>query len=318
MRVVVVGIANLQTSLPVGHFPVEYTAQRYLTGRIRHTVGGVGFNVARVLSALGHTVAVASPLGEDYPAAMIDADAYRFNLSTHLCRRQLRRTPRSVVLYDTLGRRQVNTDLTDSIEFVFQPEDLEPDLYRAKLVALSNLDMVRPLIEPLRRRGRRFAVDLHDIQGPDNPYDQQFLAATHINMSNEMVRGYEREVLLALRGRSDAEVLSMTLGADGALVLTPSMAEPAHVPAPAVDAINSVGAGDAYWAVSLHHLVKEKADAVTAARHACAAAARLVASPAVYGASSIADLRRALGLDPAEIPATTSPEIGWSVYSPEW
>ena len=63
MRVVVVGIANLQTSLPVGHFPVEYTAQRYLTGRIRHTVGGVGLNGALVLSALGYTVAVARPPG---------------------------------------------------------------------------------------------------------------------------------------------------------------------------------------------------------------------------------------------------------------
>lgn len=318
MRVVVVGIANLETSLPVDHFPVEYSAQRYLTGRIRHSVGGVGFNVARALSALGHVVAVASPLGEDYPAAMIDAEAYRFNLSTHLCRRELRRTPRSVVLYDQTGRRQVNTDLTDASEFVFAPADLEPDLYRARLVVLGNVDMARPLIEPLQRRGRRFAVDLQDVQGPDNPYDQQFLAATYLNMSNEMVRGYERDVLLALRERSDADVLSMTLAADGALVLTSSMAEPAHVAAPKVRAINSVGAGDAYWAVFLHHLLKEKADPVAAARRGCEAASRLVATPPTHGGTTVDELRLVLGAPPLEVPSTRTPEVAWSVYSPEW
>ena len=124
MRVVVIGIANQQTSLPVDRFPVEYVAQRYLTGAIRHTVGGVAFNVARSLCALGHVVALASPLGEDYPAAMIDAEAYRYNLSTHLCRRELARTPRSVVLYDTTGRRQVNTDLTDGLRMEFDTREI--------------------------------------------------------------------------------------------------------------------------------------------------------------------------------------------------
>ncbi len=318
MRVVAIGIANQQTSLPVERFPVEYTAQRYLTGMIRHTVGGVGFNVARSLSALGHMVALASPLGEDYPAAMIDAEAYRYNLSTHLCRRELARTPRSVVLYDTTGRRQVNTDLTDAADFAFTPEDLAPDLYRAKLVVLANLDMARPLIEPLRQRGQRFAVDLQDIQGADNPYDQDFLGATYINMSNELLHGREPEVLKDLRERSAAKVLSMTLGRDGALVLTREMTEPVHVTSPESQAINSVGAGDMYWAVFLHHLVKEKADAVTAATRGCQAAARLVSSEPVYGSTNADDLKAILGVVPKDAGAPTPPEVGWNAYSPEW
>ncbi|MGM0386080.1 MAG: carbohydrate kinase family protein [Actinomycetota bacterium] len=318
MRVVVIGIANQQTTLPVDRFPVEYVAQRYLTGAIRHTVGGVAFNVARSLCALGHVVALASPLGEDYPAAMIDAEAYRFNLSTHLCRRELARTPRSVVLYDTCGHRQVNSDLTDATSFTFQPEDLEPDLFRAKLVVLANLDMVRPLLEPLRGQGRRVAVDLHDIQGPDNPYDQEFLSATYLNMSNEMIQGDETEVLRALRAKSAAKVLSMTLGADGALVLARDMESPVHVPAPEVRAINTVGAGDTYWAVFLHHLVKEKRDAVVAASLACKAASRMVSTEPVHGSSNVNDLRAILGV-PQPVPSATTPaEIGWSSFSPEW
>lgn len=317
MRVVVIGIANQQTSLPVDRFPIEYVAQRYLTGGIRHTVGGVAFNVARCLSALGHMVAFASPLGEDYPAAMIDAEAYRYNLSTHLCRRELGRTPRSVVLYDTTGRRQVNTDLTDATAFTFQPEDLAPDLLRAKLVVLSNLDMNRPLIAPLLDRGRRFAVDLHDVQGPHNPYDQDFFAATYLNMSNEMVQGDEVPVLMAIRERSRAKVISMTLGADGALVLTRDMASPAHVPAPQVRAINSVGAGDTYWAVLLHHLVKEKLEPAVAARLGCEAASRMVSSEPAFGATNVTDLREILGFTTATS-AASPPEVGWNSFSPEW
>lgn len=318
MRVVVVGIANQQTSLPVDRFPVEYVPRRYLKGGIRHTVGGVAFHVARSLCALGHVVALASPLGEDYPAAMIDAEAYRYNLSTHLCRRELVRTPRSVVLFDTAGRRQVNTDLTDAASFVFSPEDLEPDLFRAKLVVLANLDMVRPLLEPLRERGRRTAVDLHDLQLPLSAADREFLSATYLNMSNGLVRGDEVAVLTALREQSSADVLSMTLGAEGALIFARGMEEPVHVRAPEVRAINAAGAGETYWAVFLHHLVSEKRDPVTAAGLACEVAARMIATATMYGASNVEDLRRILGVAATAPSAATPAETSWGAFSPEW
>lgn len=319
MRVVVVGIANQQTSLPVAGFPIQYVAQRYLNGQIRHTVGGVGFNVARALSALGNMVALASPLAEDYPASLVDSEAYRYNISTHLCRRDLFRTPRSVILYDDQGRRQVNTDLTDAVDFHFQPGDLAPDLYHAELVVLGNLDMARGLIEPLLAQNRPFAVDLQDIQGPDQPYDQQFLAADYLNMSNEMVRGREREVLLALREKSRARILSMTLGPDGALVLARDDDEPVHVPAPDVVPVSTVGAGDSYWAVFLHHVLKLNAEPVTAARRACEAAARLVAAQPLFAATDVNEIKAILGVtaQPA-VPTPAVTEIGWNAYTPEW
>lgn len=318
MRVVVVGIANQQTSLPVGRFPIEYAPQRYLNGTIRHTVAGVGFNVARALSALGNMVALASPLGEDNPAALIDAEAYRYNLSTHLCRRDLYRTPRSVVLYDDFGRRQVYTDLSDAVDFHFRSEDLEPDLYRADVVVLSDLEMGRPLIQPLRQHRQPFAVDLQDVQGPDSPADEEFLAADYLNMSNGLVAGREREVLLALRDRSHARVLSMTMGADGVLVVGRDMAEPVHVETPEVLAISTAGAGDTYWAVFLHHLLNLQEDPVTAARGACTAAARLVSSLGLTGSSDARRMRGILGPSPEAVTTTASPEVAWNAYTPEW
>jgi len=253
MKVVVVGIANQQTAVPVEQFPIPYSTTRHLTGQIRHTVGGVGFNVARVLATFGHAVALAAPLGEDYPAAMIDAEAYRYGVSTHLCRRELRRTPRSVVLWTKGGRRQANVDLTDAASFVFEEDGLAPDLFRAKLVVLGNIDMTRPLVTPIVQRGQRLAVDLQDIQGPDNPWDQDFLAADYLNMSNVNVEGREAEILFALREKSRARVLIMTMDSRGALVLERGASEPVQVPAPSVPVLNSVGAGDTFFATFLHH-----------------------------------------------------------------
>lgn len=317
MRVVVVGIANQQTALPVDAFPVEYSPTRYLTGQIRHTVGGVGFNVARTLATFGHAVALAAPLGEDYPAAMIDAEAYRYGVTTHLCLRELRRTSRSVVLWNSDGRRQAYVDLTDASNFLFQPEQLAPDLFRAKLVVLGNLNMTRPLIEPLVANGSRIAVDLQDVQGPDNPWDQDFLRARYLNMSNVHVRGREVEVLKALREKSSAKVLVMTMDAEGALVLERNAPEPVHVPAPRVPVLNSVGAGDTFFATFMHHLLKSKLPAVEAARLACAAGARMVATDLVAATLDPEELRTILGMKRAEEHSPLAPEVRWSAEAPD-
>ena len=312
MRVVVVGIANQQTALPIGSFPVEYEAARYLPNQIRHTVGGVGFNVARTLSTFGNMVALASPLGEDYPAAMVDSEAYRFNISTHLCRRELLRTPRSLVLYASEGRRQVNVDIGDAVDFVFQETHLAPDLFRAKLGVLGNLDMVRPLIDPVTRRGRRLAVDLQDVRGPDNPYDEEFLKADFLTMSNEYVQGSEQEILLAFRAKSRARVLTMTLAHDGALVLTRDMDAPVHVPAPMIEPRNSAGAGDIAFATFLHAMVKLKEDPVAAVERGVKAASRHVATEVAKGPQSLAQMREILGVEPEPDSVPSVPEFPWT------
>lgn len=314
MRVVVIGIANQQTSMPVDSFPFDYAPWRPVNGQIRHTVGGVGFNVARVISTFGNMVALASPIGEDYPAALIDAEAYRYNISTHLCRRELVRTPRSVVLHDPSGRRMVNSDLTDAADFAFDPEDLLPDVERADLVVLASLPLVRPLIAPLRDAAKLYAVDLHDVRHPEGTSIRDFLAADLINLSNEHLRGREFEVLKSLREDSSAKLISMTLGEEGALILTPEMDDPVHIPVRKVDAVSTVGAGEVYWGVTLHYFVKGGLGAVDAATMGCEAATRMVASPTVYAPTSIEDLRDLIV--PQGESASSPADIAWSTFEP--
>lgn len=315
MKVVVVGISNLQTALPVDGFPIEYEPVRAVANGIRHTVGGVGFNQARTLAALGHMVALASPLGEDYPAAMFDAEAYRYSISTHLCQRVLPRTPRSVVLYDRTGRRQANVDLGQALNHRATIDTFSPDIFLARLVVLGNVRTTLPLIPPLRARGKTLAVDLQDIQGADNPDDEPFLEATYLNMSSDRVRGRERDVLLTLRDKSHAKVLTMTLSREGALVLPRDADEPVHVRAakPVEHPSNTAGAGDLYFGVLLHALIEMQTDPVEAARLAVEASNAYVAHDASHGALAPDALRAILGV--ALEPAAEAPDIPWNVYA---
>ncbi|OKL53787.1 hypothetical protein BSZ39_07635 [Bowdeniella nasicola] len=260
MKVIVVGIANQRTTVPIGSFPVTLHHDASYHHEIRHSVGGMGFSVARALSALGNDVALAAPLGEDYPTALIDTEAYRFDMSTHLCTRSLARTPRSVVLYDDAGARQIFNDLTDSPGIAFHVDDLLPDVTQADITVLTSRRMAAGLATELAKRNLPFAVDLQNVDpmirddlaayqeasedglppaGHCPPptgeaelgilaeapvcFDEwvaPFLPARYITMSSSRARGREAEVLADVAHASRAEVCVMTLAERGCLVLS--------------------------------------------------------------------------------------------------
>lgn len=312
MKVIVVGIANQRTTLPIGAFPVTRGAGPSYHHEIRYSVGGIAFAVARSLAALGNEVDLAAPLGEDYPTSLIDNEAYRFDLSTHLCTRTLARTPRSVVLYAEDGTRQVFNDLTDASRASFRLSDLQPDVADADITILASRRMTAPLAAELADAGLPFAVDLHEIgphildDAPGEPSEEfaqwvaPFLSARYLTMSAERVPGREQAALTALAHASRAELVIMTLGCRGCLLLVRQPdgswpAEPVHVPASPVRITNTIGVGDAFFAVFLHELLTCRADPITAASRANTAVARLLAAEPAHGGIGVDRLAELLG-----------------------
>ena len=59
------GLINLETTLAVDGFPLDYFPVRYPFFGIQTTVSGVGFNLAAALTRLGNQVAFASLIGPD-------------------------------------------------------------------------------------------------------------------------------------------------------------------------------------------------------------------------------------------------------------
>lgn len=284
MHAVVVGIANLQTFLPVDGFPHCYTPTRYLPGEITTSVGGVGFNVARTIAALGDTVSLMCPLGSDVAASTVLAEAARLGIEAASATRLLPATPQSVVLHDTEGRRQINTDLGCALSATFTDAQFKSAARQASVAVLGNLDFSRPLLRAARDLDLLVAVDLQDMQGLDNPYDDDFLTAADILvMSHERLTVALDDFLMMLRDKSRARLIVLTLGAGGSLALTPQMSRALHTPAARVGrTANTTGAGDTFMGALLHYYLSARQPLEQALTHASATAALGLASTASY------------------------------------
>ena len=69
-KILVSGLINLETTLRIDNFPLDYFPVRYPFFGVRTTVSGVGYNVARALTILGNTVNLMSLIGQD-PASQL-------------------------------------------------------------------------------------------------------------------------------------------------------------------------------------------------------------------------------------------------------
>src|SRR3954471_3575668 len=70
-RILVAGNINIETSVRVAGFPINFESQTMSPFGIVNTVSGVGYNLARALAVLGDDVRFATMVGTDLSAAMI-------------------------------------------------------------------------------------------------------------------------------------------------------------------------------------------------------------------------------------------------------
>lgn len=254
MSILVVGVANTQTTVPIGSFPVSYEPARYLPGQIIQRVGGVGFNVARALAALGNQVRLVAPLGDDVGAAAVREQAARCRIDlVPAC--PVADTPRSVVLVDNHGQRQIHTDLRDALTATLDLQAVCAQLPKIRVVVAANLDLCRPLLPLCAEYGVKLAVDLQDVQGSDNPYDTDFVThADLLTMSDARLAQEPRPVLEAMHRQGRAELLVLGQGARGALALIPHQHKCRQIPAFPARARDTTGAGDAFMAALVHYL----------------------------------------------------------------
>jgi acarbose 7IV-phosphotransferase len=112
-RILVSGLINIETTLRVDRFPIDYTPVRYPFWGAATTVSGVGYNVAKALTTLGDEVRFLSLAGRDLYGDLVYASLARDRMPAANVRADLDATPQSVILYDGDGRRQINVDLKD-------------------------------------------------------------------------------------------------------------------------------------------------------------------------------------------------------------
>ena len=117
MNVLVSGLVNVETSVKVRKFPIEYYPIDYPFFGVESHIAGVAYNLAKALTTLGDDVDLLSFRGEDEEANRIERKMRRDDISVHLFH-SLKQTPVSVVLYDDDGRRQIYCDLSIGVQGV--------------------------------------------------------------------------------------------------------------------------------------------------------------------------------------------------------
>jgi len=138
--ILVSGLINLEITLKVDGFPIDYAPVRYPFGGVNSSVSGVGYNLAKALTTLGNDVDLLSLIGKDPARTLVyEALAGSHIPSTHVLD-SMEATAHSVILYDGEGRRQINVDLKAAQETPY-PEDIARQaLESCDLAALCNIN----------------------------------------------------------------------------------------------------------------------------------------------------------------------------------
>lgn len=268
-RIIVAGLINVETTLRIDEFPLHYQPQNFPFFGIRATVSGVGYNVARALTTLGHDVALLSLIGEDLTANLVRSTLAADGIRTDNVLPVMPQTPQSVILYDSTGKREVFTDLKDIQERAFPVDRFEQLAGASDLCVLCNINFARGLLRVARRLGKPLATDVHTIAHVDDDFNRDFMAAADILFcSDERLPAGPEAWVKSISSRYDPAVQVVGLGAAGALLAErgrPLQFVPAVATRPVV---NTIGAGDSLFSAFLHGWLQSGGDALQALRMA--------------------------------------------------
>lgn len=268
-RILVSGLINVETTVPVAGFPLVYAPVHYLFGGIRATVSGVGFNIGKALTRLGHEVRLLSLVGQDPAGGLIRQQLVAAGLGSEFVLPQLARTAQSVILYDPAGRRQIHVDLQDVQAQSYPPALFAQALAGCDLAVLCNINFSRPF---LTRTGPiPVASDVHTIADLEDAYNREFMAAAHILfMSDEALPCAPEEWVGRVQQRYGTPIMGIGLGPAGALLAVRQVGSVVRIPAVTPrPVVNTIGAGDALFSAFLHGYVSH-GDPLRAMRQAVA------------------------------------------------
>jgi ribokinase len=253
-NILVSGLINIETTLRVESFPIQYSPVFYPFFGVNSSVSGVGYNIARALTILGDEVRLLSLIGKDPLAELVRLALERDGIKAEYVLPALKQTAQSVILYDGEGRRQINVDLKDVQDTGFPENRFKQAAATSDLFVLCNINFSRPFLETARRSGKRVASDVHAISSLDDPYNLDFMRAAQILfMSHEWLpdrpEAWARQVL----ARFGTDILVIGLGSEGLLLAVRGDNFIERLPAVrTLPVVNTIGAGDALFSSFLH------------------------------------------------------------------
>lgn len=255
-KILVSGLINMETTVKVRQFPINYYPIDYPFFGIHTNVSGVAYNIARALKTLGDDITFFSMLGNDDNSEQIIKKLNESSISTEYILKILAETPSSVVLYDEEGKRQIYCDL----------KDIQDKLYPCNNSALNDCDMVvacntnfnRELLKKAKEQGKIIATDVHVLSDINDEYNKDFMAyADILFLSDEAISSEPKDFLTQIKEEYQNSIIVLGRGSKGVLMYIKEEDKFFELPAVCVgNVINTVGAGDALFSSFLHFYQK--------------------------------------------------------------
>lgn len=271
-KILVSGLINIETTLRIESFPLNYFPVCYPFHGVNSSVSGVGYNIAKALTTLGNRAPLLSLIGQDIAANQVRAALQADNLPIEYVLPNLAHTPQSVILYEPSGRRQIHVDLKD-IQNTPYPETLYDQAAQdCQLCALCNINFSRSLLQRARAAGKWVATDVHAISTLEDDYNREFMQAAHILfISHENLPAAPEEFARAVIGRYGSSIVVIGMGGQGALLAVRDGQTTCTQHFPAITTrpvVNTIGAGDALFSAFLH-IYNKTLNPYEALRQAC-------------------------------------------------
>ena len=257
-KILVSGLINVETTLSIDRFPIEYCPVRYPFFGVHTTISGVGFNVAKAMATLGNEVKLISMIGSDIHRFQIQEALSRASLGSQYVVESLSETPQSVILYTPDGRRQINVDLKDVQNQHYPNDKYEEALSQAELAVLCNVNFSRDFLARARSLGIPIATDVHSIVRLDDSYNLDFMAAADILFcSDELLPCSPEAWAERIFARFQVNILVIGLGEKGAyLAVRHANIGQCIEPVYTRPVVNTIGAGDALFSCFIHCYLK--------------------------------------------------------------
>ncbi len=275
-EIAVVGSANLDLVVEVARIPVA--GETVLGGDLRRIPGGKGANQAVAASRLGRRVAMIGRVGNDEAGAMLRAAIDSAGVDT-TCLLTTQETPSGTALIAVGADGDNAIVVSPGANSRVTSADVEgaaDDLAAAEVVLLG----LEVPVEAAAAAARcaRGTVVLNPAPAPAAVLPPELLDRVDVIVPNQTelatmarhaglspIGEVDPETAVALARGLPVAAAVVTLGAAGAMVVTP--AEATHVPAPAVVPVDTTAAGDAFCGALADALV-DGADLVEAAEWA--------------------------------------------------
>ncbi|RKE18104.1 ribokinase [Streptomyces sp. TLI_171] len=297
--VTVVGSVNRDLVLTVEDLPRP--GETVLAAGFVEGVGGKGANQAVAAARLGSPVRLVARVGRDAEAILRVLAAEGVDVTEVLTAPDATTGIASVVV-DRAGENTIVVN--PGANAVLSPEDLPHWLARTPgEVVLVQHEIAAEVVAAAVLRGREQGATVVLNPAPARPVPAEVLAAVDVLVPNlgelatllgaELPTGPDGARALLESAELPCAAVVVTLGADGALVRLPGRPGSVHLPAPVVDAVDTVGAGDTFCGALADSLARG-ADLLTAAERAVRAA-----SLAVTGLGAQSSMPYAAQLDSA-------------------